>query len=142
MAIAPMHTVREAVTKPWMNWLSPPRSALAFSQAPSCSMRRSRSMNSPASAPRASARIMARVLPVPAEERTPFSAASIPARAPEAPMNRVASPRAFKIPSWQCSFRPPLASRPSEPPAIMARTLAMVPVPIMENSPCRFRYVL
>ena len=100
MAIAPIHTVREAVTKPWMNWLSPPRSALAFSQAPSCSMRRSRSMNSPASAPRASARIMARVLPVPAEERTPFSAVSIPASAPEAPMNRVASPRAFKIPSW------------------------------------------
>ena len=100
MAMAPTHTTREAVTKPWTNWLSPRLSALALSQMPRCSIFPSKSKNSPTRVPSARARIMERVAAVPREATLPSWTVRAPARAPAAPMKRVPSPMAFMSPSW------------------------------------------
>ena len=100
MAMAPTHTTREAVTNPWTNWLSPFRSALAFSQMPRRSICRSKSKNSPTRVPKARARIMERVAAVSREASFPPWTERAPAMAPAAPMKRVPSPMAFMSPSW------------------------------------------
>ena len=132
--MAPMHTVREAVTKPWTNWLSPPRSALAFSQAPRRSILSSRSIHSPTNVPRARAKIMPRVSFTPVPARAPPSARSRPGMAPAAPMNTTARPMVRIRAPCHRSGSPPFSSSPSPPPARMASTLASVPSPIIKHN--------
>ena len=141
MAIAPMHTVSDAVTNPLTNPASPSLPVLARSQTPNCSKRASRSIASPMTAP--TARLM-RIVMVPPEESAELpseavATASIFSMAPPMPRKRTARPQAWM--SASCSFcvmrrRP---SRPTTPPTTMQHTLMMVPRPCTRFAPFVFR---
>ena len=132
MAIAPMQTVRDAVTKAPMKPPSDSLFVLTLSQAPKRSIRSSRSSSSPRTAPTASERI---IIMVPCTVSAPPSARSICESAPETPTNSTLTPMALI--SVFCSRsgmrRPP--SRPASPPTTIAATLTIVPNPCIRASP-------
>ena len=135
MAMAPTHTTREAVTKPWTNWLSPRLSALALSQMPRCSIFPSKSKNSPTRVPSARARIMERVAAVPREATLPSWTVRGPCQGPCRPDEEGAQPHGLHEPLLVVGLEAAPDHQAHGAPRTMAATLAMVPVPIMARSP-------
>ena len=89
MAMAPMHTVSDAVTKASTKPPSLPFPVLTFSQVPKRSKPASIFRISPIKAPMARQPMISRELPL---TRPAPSTVSIPSKAPARPMNRVATP--------------------------------------------------
>ena len=132
IAMAPMHTVRDAVTKASTKPLSEPLPVFCFSQEPKRSRPSSIRSNSPTRVPRAR-QITTRMLPE--AVTAPSSTVSICSRAPEMAMKMVLMPQALVRPSRIRSGRRPPTRRPSRPPATMAATLISVPRPLMPSFP-------
>ena len=131
MAMAPMHTVNEAVTKPSTNRASLLLPVFCFSHSPNRSNQCSMLISSPTNAP--SARLptnsMARPLTT-----LPFSTVRIPSSTPPMAMNSTETPQAFCKESWCRSFKN-LPNRPPRiPPRMMATVLISVPKPNMAKT--------
>ena len=128
--MAPMQTVREAVTKASTNPLSFALPVLIFSHWPNRSKAPSRSRSSPAREPRARQPMISMVPPL----TTPVpSTVSIPSSAPAMPRNNVHTPQVLHRASWTLSLKKRPKTMPRMPPARIARVLMMVPSPAMVN---------
>ena len=128
MAIAPMLTVSDAVTKALTKPLSRSLPVFFFSHSPKRSKASSMPSSSPITVPsaRQSTTSIARPL-----VSAPSSSFSMPDIAPAMAMNMVLTPQALPMEAC-CSSRNNLpVKRPINPPATMAPVLMSVPSPIM-----------
>ena len=128
MAIAPMQTVRDALTKALTNVLSLAFPVLTFSHCPSRSNAPSMFSASPITAP------MARhpmISSAPLLTTFPSCTVSIPSMAPEMAINSVPTPQTFISVSCALWLRTRPNNAPHTPPARIAAVLMTVPSPTM-----------
>ena len=91
MAMAPMDTVREAVTKAWTNLVSPLFPVFSFSHSPNFWKPASMPISSPITVPMARQRTTSMDRP---PLSAPFSIFSMPSMAPATAMNSTLTPQA------------------------------------------------
>ena len=132
MAMAPMHTVNEAVTKASTNRASLALPVFRFSQLPKRSIPSSRFNSSPIRDPRAMQPMISMAPPPVTLEP---STVSIPSKAPEMPRNRVLTPQALHRESCTPSLKNRPKIMPHTPPATIARVLMTVPSPTILSPP-------
>ena len=132
MAIAPMQTVSEAVTKALTNSASPLLPVFAFSHSPNCSKRSSMRAASPRRVPSARQSTTSMDFPL---ASSPASIFSIPCIAPATAMNRTLTPQAFVKESCCSSWISFPAKCPTSPPATMLAPLMIVPSPVIFCQP-------
>ena len=126
-AMAPMQTVRDAVTKPSTNRVSPPLPVFCWSQCPKRSMRSSRSMASPMTAPPMR---LASIQFVPTSVTPPSAPiCSISLTVPVKPRNITATAQAIMMAFWKRSDISRPHPSPKSPPPTMPNTFAKTPIP-------------
>ena len=129
MAMAPMQTVRDAVTKALIKRESPALPVRFRRKRPKDSNFPSISAISPISVPRT---ILTIIIMVPPAVRTPFGeTVKTFASVPDMPINRVQTPATRVTEVCHCSFRNFPNNKPMTPPPMMAATFMMVPNPII-----------
>ena len=132
MAMAPMHTVKDAVTKALTKPLSLAFPVFRFSHSPNRSKAPSMFSASPITPPMARhpmismAPLLTMALP---------STESICSSAPVMAINNVLTPQTLVKVSWVLSLKNRPNSAPSTPPVKMAAVLIMVPRPNIITSP-------
>ena len=126
MAMAPMQTVREAVTKAFTNCLSPSLPVFRFSHSPKRSKPFSMPISSPMTVPMARQSTTSMDLPL---TRVLPSILSMPCMAPAMAMNRVLTPQAVVRDCCCSCFRSLPVKWPISPPRMMAALLITVPSP-------------
>ena len=128
IAMAPMLTVSDAVTKASTNEESPALPVLYLSHSPKRPIWCSRLIHSPTSAPAASDTT---IMAVPPLTSLPSAMESMPPRAPASPTKSTLKAVAFIRPSCKRGVMNLPKSMPAMPPATTKAVLISVPRPIM-----------
>ena len=128
IAIAPMETVRDAVTKAFTKPTSPLLPVLAFSHSPNASNPFSMPIRSPITVPTARHSTTSMDFPL---LMAPSLMRSIPSIAPAMAMNRMLTPQARFRDSCCSGLNHFPANCPTNPAATMLTLLMIVPNPII-----------